>query len=348
MNAFSDIGNFVVSNPVLSGIIASSIVYFYRKIGLNVKLNTFSKVRNAKKVNLPPEIMEQIKSIDENKLVEKGLNENFIIFFKRLTDKIPEDRLITLKNNLDTIKVTTPLKHKITKKFREVTHIQKKVLTRAAYHIKKNKVIIYDEVYPIHFFHELLHMATTVKKEDIIYSGLAQKSNRIVFGHGINEGVTQMLTEKYFADYSNPFKNRVPYPYETMIAKSLSKIIGEDFLEDKYFKNDLDSVINELAKYSSYERAKQFIIDMDFLEIFAYKNDKTLIGRKEKVRQRIDSINEFLIKCYKTKLEMENTENIDSELDKFIWKFEDNVMYPYFDYEFNYQHVINNAFKIAA
>ena len=192
---------------------------------------------------------------------------------------------------------------------------------------------ISDEVFPIHLFHELFHMATTVRKGDILYCGLSQQKEKYGFGLGLNEGVTQMLTEEYFKDFKrySPYES---YPYEKLVARSVCKLIGRDFLEDKYFKNDLGSVVNELAKYSSYEKAKQFVVDMDFLLIYGYNFDKTLINRKAKIREKLDAINEFLINCYKTKLEMENNEDARWELNSFIGEFEDNVMYPHFDYVF--------------
>ena len=187
MSIINEITNAIISNPGISALLIPAVCFVSKAINRKAKLNNFSKVSNAKAIKLPPELIEQIDSFDEEEIL-KGLNENIVTFYNRLVDKIPEDKLVTLRNNIRTISIEDKTKDA---KFKS----KPATMDAGLYFPSKNMIYIYDGTYLISLFHELMHMASSVKKDNFIYSGLVQRyEDGVCIGTGLNEGVTQMLT----------------------------------------------------------------------------------------------------------------------------------------------------------
>ena len=109
-------------------------------------------------------------------------------------------------------------------------------------------------------FHEMLHFFSN--------SGFAfiTDDNNGYIGDALNEGMTQELVNEYF-------KNQVfVYSNEVSTTKALIEIFGSDFMRKCYFSHDLDSFIDEVSKYSSYEDAISLLKNMDNAKV-AYNDD---------------------------------------------------------------------------
>lgn len=109
-------------------------------------------------------------------------------------------------------------------------------------------------------FHEMLHFFSN--------SGFAfiTDDNNGYIGDALNEGMTQVLVNEYF-------KNQVfVYSNEVSMTKALIEMFGSDFMRKCYFSHDLDSFINEVSKYSSYEDAISLLKNMDNAKV-AYNDD---------------------------------------------------------------------------
>ena len=124
-------------------------------------------------------------------------------------------------------------------------------------------------------FHELLHMASTVSKEDNKYCGFDLDN---VIGTGINEDYTEYLLEKYFNKESK-------YDRRSCLLQELLLVVGEKKTEELYFKADLPSLINELAQYKDEKEVIKLIYDYDSLYNVTYANN--LINKLEHKMDRI-------------------------------------------------------------
>ncbi len=189
----------------------------------------------------------------------------------------------------------------------------------------KNKVIIFpllekdsQKVEDIKT-HELLHMASTRKGRYLSLCGFSRHdyATRVSFGVGLNEGYTEYLNVKYFAqDISNSYFKLKE------IAGKIGEIIGPKKMEMFYFSNNINGLINELEKYTSRDKAIEVIKKMDM----AYKST-TATEKSDQDEQlfkeiRVDVANIALEK-YKqqynsNKLSIANFKNKVYDLELFI------------------------------
>lgn len=129
-------------------------------------------------------------------------------------------------------------------------------------------------------FHELMHRLTLRKWEDYISCGfhlykldhVDGKSIVYSIGEGINEAYTQLLTLKYFSHLGAGSA----YPLIIDLAIFLEKVLGREIMERCFFNADLDSLIKEIAKYSSLQEAVNFIKYFDILLDKTYKSDRKI------------------------------------------------------------------------
>ena len=158
----------------------------------------------------------------------------------------------------------------ITKKKRTLTEriegLIKGVITTAIYDERLNTIYIVDEkdqnIRNI-ISHELLHMVTTKKTEKVIFCGFYQfyKDKATGIGYALNEGYTEYLNKKYF----NKDEEEDSYHNEQLIAQGIERIVGSKLMEELYFKADLKSLVDELAKYTSIENVMNLLKQFDSL-----------------------------------------------------------------------------------
>ena len=143
---------------------------------------------------------------------------------------------------------------------KELRFMKKRV--KAYYNCLNNSIIyekgIKDSVLP----HELFHMASTIRKDNdlSIYSGFSQSTNLgdyELIGTGLNEGYTQLLTERYFD------VEKKSYPLEKLAALKLEEIIGKENMQIMYFDADLKGLIIKLSNYKDERQIIRFIYAMD-------------------------------------------------------------------------------------
>lgn len=95
-------------------------------------------------------------------------------------------------------------------------------------------------------FHEFLHLSAI--KKNLRFGVLRTGFERYTppyerFGEALNEGYTELLTERYFET------KRKPYPYEVDISRKLENLVGKDLMEKHFFNSNLNGVIKELEKF---------------------------------------------------------------------------------------------------
>lgn len=169
------------------------------------------------------------------------------------------------------------------------------------------------------FFHELLHLSTKVKNGNIVFCGLSQydfKSGRSV-GRYFNEGYTQVLNRRYF----NDTRDNV-YPFETLIASNLERLIGVDKMEENYFNFNLKGLSQEIEKYGIKEKEfAKFLFNIDWCHDHLFYVKK--LGELEK-RQFIKfmrEINNFLIEICVCKyaISCQTREEYDQNLNEVFY-----------------------------
>ena len=125
-------------------------------------------------------------------------------------------------------------------------------------------------------YHELFHMASTVIEDNTIFNGYLEETveNLESFktiserGRGLNEGYTELLSERYF-------NSATQYDLERLFVKQLEKIVGAEFLKEHYFKSHgIDALIEKLSEYTNEEQALHLIELLDIYNKLSRKNNK--------------------------------------------------------------------------
>ena len=152
-------------------------------------------------------------------------------------------------------------------------------------------------------FHEMLHFYSN---SGFVF--IATDNNGYI-GDALNEGMTQVLVNEYF-------KNQVfVYSNEVSMTKALIEMFGSDFMRKCYFSHDLDSFINEVSKYSSYEDAISLLKNMDNAKV-AYNDDD---------RENYDIFNS---KCWDIIGTIySNKYGVNMETDKLMMSYKEGSLY---------------------
>lgn len=128
--------------------------------------------------------------------------------------------------------------------------------TTGYYDSEKNKLKYKKES----LYHEFFHLASSNTEIKPSYCGFHINKDDKGIGYALNEGYTDLLTERYFnEDIENS------YYEEAQFARSLERIIGKKKMEKLYLNADIIGLINELKKYYNLEEIEQFLINMDVI-----------------------------------------------------------------------------------
>lgn len=272
------------------------VSYTTKKVLESYTLHREYKPKNIKQVKLPPELTKEYNEIDINNKASQKFSESLKHFVEVMTKNFPDHDLTNLYNNINTLAISD--KKNIIQKI-----IQKREVV-GVYETKKNKIIVYENSKPTTIFHELLHMASSTHKDDIIYSGFRQASiklNGTSIGRGINEGYTELLCSRYF---HKDEELSYSYIYETFVAEKLEQIVGQEKMMSLYLNANLLGLINELKHYTTEEDIMKFISSTDF--IIKHLGDKKLkLFEKNMITNSLQNINKFIIETYIKKLSLE-------------------------------------------
>jgi hypothetical protein len=161
-------------------------------------------------------------------------------------------------------------------------------------------------------------MSSTRKVGKLYYCGFAIYDKDKAYGVGLNEGYTQLMTERYFEnDRTLNFlrknygvrntKNVVgnSYSLQTLIAYKVEQIIGKDKMENLYLNANPYGLRDELMKYASKEEINNFIINLDFLHYNIADVFRFSVNSK-KIYKAYVQICAFLFNCYRKKIVLEH------------------------------------------
>lgn len=279
---------------ILMEIIAFKIVIKYSNRNLfNRKINEWEDTIN----------LENIKEfLDEEYIKNLSFGPMILKYCHILVNVLDKENLKIFYHNINTMKT---LIYNI--RLRDILMGQ---IQAGVYNYRNNSIKIVKK-FKFILPHELTHMASTIVKDKrIILGGFHQIKNRRSWGHGINEGYTQYFAEKYFKD-DFPDMSSV-YEIEMEIVKKLICVIGEKEMENLYFHANLGGLIMQIAKYSSLEEAKEFIVAVDFVRRFIYSFPKSK-EIKRMLEIKLKQINFILLKCFLNKQNEERKLGVDEK-----------------------------------
>lgn len=282
-------------------------------------------------VRILPEQYLRYDDINFDNLISKKFGELFSRFANVILSKFHYVNLTNFYNNLNEIRIDLYDLRTKNKYFHRGIF--------GYYDVKKNAIKLDEDYVSVIIFHELFHMASSVYLNGNYYSGFRQYSSDdyTSIGKGLNEGYTQLLTERYFG-HNDDFGK--VYEYETFIAGKLEEIVGKFKMQELYLSANLYGLIKELNRYVSYEEIINFIRCLDFLN--NNLNNKTmLIFRMDTIVKKIKIINSFLVKAYLIKLKKEEAYNILSN-DNVVIKFDryiDSLLNDYYNENFDYYKI---------
>ena len=183
-------------------------------------------------------------------------------------------------------------------------------------------------------YHELFHLCSTDYDSTFITTGFSLDLKRKSIGTAINEGYTDLLTQRYFyQDISNS------YLIESKFAYNLEKIIGQKKMEKLYMEGNFFGFIEELNKYYKINEIEKFLIDLDVIGFYC---DKNLTEEESKrINLLIEDCICFLIKGY-CKFLKNKTFSIEDKkmlIEDYFYDMKTFYKYYYEDYKFNFLRI---------
>lgn len=231
----------------LCGLINNSAILKYCKNKQKLKIDKKFKSGVNTDIKIPPIINSNSDSMNNINKYAKEVCKCLFIFESEC--KNHDFDLNIFYHNLKTLKVS---------KSNFVDIILNKLCNRVGWYSVANNKINYNENNDsMHIiFHEILHMASGIKDKvnDISFCGFSQKTRDKVIGNGLNEGYTELLTQRFFDDKSET------YLIETAVARMCQEIIGQEKMTQLYFKADLKGLIDEFCKYTERKDVLDFLI----------------------------------------------------------------------------------------
>ena len=272
-----------------------SFDYIDKRVGL-VDIND---IIPPKKVKLDREIDDSFISMINEKLLAKEL----LKFSRVLVYNFSDEDLVTFYNNMWSLTVC---------KFDELKYNKKnknRADTLAYYKVANNTIFVSDYISTV--FHELFHMSTSKRMGIFLFSGFSfhNLKNKLAIGNGINEGYTQLLSERYFDE-----SIKGNYNYLVYMLTMVENIIGKEKMESLYMSSNLYGLVDELKKYASYKDICRFVTYTDYLLENMYKknlsNNKLVI-----IGSMCEFINEFIVKLTISKYKINRPESEDEYYD---------------------------------
>ena len=278
---------------------SNDIVYFKRKLLFDV--DKYIKKVDINDVEAPQETKLLRKIDDEfiDCICEKELSKELLIFTKTVVGNFEEKDLTTFYNNMWTLSIDNYSNDK----FKRRNKIGKNTI--AYYRFASNTIFVLDKNFKDSIFHELFHMSTAKREKHNAFFGFSycnlKHSKRV--GVGINEGYTQLLSERYF-----PEAKKGTYPYLTYNLGLIESIIGKEKMESLYLNSNLYGLIDELRKYATYEDICKFITYTDYL-VDNMHNRKISNKKLAIATKMFEFINIFILKLLINKYKMNRPSN---------------------------------------
>lgn len=176
-----------------------------------------------------------------------------IEFIKKMNEKFEQKDLRLMYLNVDTLKI----KRKLTL-LGYYPYLGK-------YDSLKNEMSIYILNEPT-FFHEMLHMASS-NKRNIGFCRISRDGKKVI-GKGFNEGYTELLNRRLFSDdYEREYKENKGYEDNILVATIIEEMMGQKEMASMYLRAGSLEFCNNLYEKTNlnYDSCLYFLDDLDYL-----------------------------------------------------------------------------------
>ncbi len=126
----------------------------------------------------------------------------------------------------------------------------------ASYNRDSNVIYILSKKENKYIYHELFHLLSSLRQN---CSGFKTYTRRGQIGEGLNEGYTELLSNRYFT-YG---ENNKSYVYERKCASIIESILTENVMFKLYAESNLEQLIDCLEEYMPKNMTLRFIKNLD-------------------------------------------------------------------------------------
>lgn len=249
------------------------------KLNRDYQLYTLEAFNRVKKVLLPRELTQDFASLDYKKIKNHQFSQDLLNFTQVLQVNFNKDDLYNLYRNLNSLVV-------------KEKKANKNIL--AEYNMSYNCIFLYGDYVKTDLYHELFHLASTNKDNEGSNTGFMYGT----VGVALNEGYTDLLTDRYF-NYGYESENS--YLNFKRVTNVIENVVGKDKMQSLYLNANLNGLIKELNKYGSQEQISLFITSLDYID----ENMESAIDTdfyKNIIIENYKSINKFLIELATKKI----------------------------------------------
>ena len=241
----------------------------------------------------------------------------FINYFDYvLRNRFSEEFLHNYEDNIEDFKIYSTC-------FQLGDFFKKKNKYAGRYNVIDNTIVINikDEAIFYSIYHELFHMASTNRMiTDSIRTGFFEYKNGMPIGKALNEGYTDYIANRYFADVGF----RIGYPLEIQYVGPLEQIVGQEKMENLYITSNPGGLLHELAKYDTESNIIDFI---RLLDNASNATDNIVV-----INQRFIEMTRYLIKWFVRKTLLSGENLFDSivrrKIISFAWQMPSKISVP--------------------
>ena len=192
-------------------------------------------------------------------------------FLRRISSSIPEEYLIQLKSNLESLKIKNSLAYYIMHQLNESRKFE------MTYNKRKN-VVKYNNDYIFLIYQMLFMVASTYVSGKEIKQGFSISNKDKNYGYGLSNSYTLVLAEKYFSD-ENKGEIIGKHRQSKEIMYQLDNLLGHDKVLECYMHANLSKLNNILTNFFDTSDLMMFINLMDELYIQEEKENYIKVGK---------------------------------------------------------------------
>jgi len=248
--------------------------------------------KHIKRIRKQPELIQKYHEVNLDRINNEEYKDALKAFSKKMIETLPKSNLINFYNNINKLKISKSIQPILIRAAADYEPVTNEVQLGISAGILIDTNVL---------FHELMHMASSIYKNGVTYTGFSQRTHLgySSIGMGLTEGYTQLLTERIFG--IKPLYE--PYLKEMEISQNVEKIIGKDKMQELFFNADLKGLVKELGKYSSEQEALAFIKKVDFITQYETRARIHSNYQTKLVEEANKDVYKYLLKIYKTKQE---------------------------------------------
>ncbi len=280
------------------------------------------------KVLEKPEMYKTIRKKTYNPNITEETQEIINKIYTSFEPIVSNESMQIIKRNIDSIKVNSNWLNSLNLCFRGAggSYDPSNHSIKENYFLTKLNISNYIEgkkLFQKIISHELIHAASSFKDGRKITTGFCQyyiKPFMSVVGIGLNEGYTEVLSNRYVVDKKLIVNGKdTGYKYQRAVAELVELIVGRDKMINMYFHGDLEGLIKGLSRYQDEMKVKEFILDLD--TITKTRRDKTIIEKANMINNLYNKVNIFLYDAFSKRMNNSDTKEYLKESRKFLELF---------------------------